>query len=84
MFMGAISVLRARDGMGDFRRARGTAQQAWSGSRSQSLRAESGPARNDDPSDWCLPACLTRPACVPLLPPACCLLPLPLSACACR
>lgn len=73
--------IRARDGM--VTSVGPKSERAWSGSRSQSLRAESGPARNDDLSDWCLPACLARPSF--LLParegaPALCVLPPPASA----
>lgn len=71
MFMGANTVLiRGRDGMV----TSAAPEEAWLvAAVSQSVAAESGPARNEDPSDWCLPPALpARPAC---LPPAC--------ACAC-
>lgn len=62
--MGAHTVLiRGRDGMV----TSAAPEEAWLvAAVSQSVAAESGPARNEDPSDWCLPLALpARPACLP-------------------
>lgn len=77
MFMGAKPVLRERDGMVTSAAPEG-GKPGWQ--QPQSVAAESGPPRNKDPSDWCLPACLTRPPCLPasclrLRLPACLLAP---------
>lgn len=77
MFMGAKPVLRERDGKVTSAAPEG-GKPGWQ--QPQSVAAESGPARNEDPSDWCLPACLTRPPCLPasclrLRLPACLLAP---------
>lgn len=73
MSMGAKPVLRERDGMVTSAAPEG-GKPGWQ--QPQSVAAESGPARNEDPSDWCLPPALPAPPCLPAcLPPAC--------ACAC-
>lgn len=80
MFMGVHTVLIRRAGWhGGIRSARGSLA-GWQPQSSPSVSqpvaaAESGPARNEDPSDWCLPLCLPPPPCL-----SACLLPLPAPA----